>query len=322
VADFLAKHPDSRATKLYEDLSDEVAEAYMTKKTFEEQVWQLLFDSASRTSPWGNIVAGVLVVLVSPQNYIIPHAFSLAEPCYNNIKEYNALLIGMQIADEIGIKNLDAYSDSKLIVNQVRREYEVRHENLVPYHNATIHMAEKFRNFYIAHVPRQQNAHADVLASLAASLAFPAGAAEKVLVYSYNLYCPKLSFEDDKIPAGNLQIKKTLVTSEGPELRDWRFSYIDYALYNILPDDPKEAVVIRRKALKFYYSAIMKTLYRWSHDGIILCCLSQKEAKEALKEAHDGMCGAHQPGPKLGDRLWRLGYYLPKMIPDAIAYAK
>jgi len=39
----------------------------------------------------------------------------------------------MQIADEIGVKNLEAYGDSKLIVNQVRREYEVRHEDLVPY---------------------------------------------------------------------------------------------------------------------------------------------------------------------------------------------
>jgi len=36
-------------------------------------------------------------------------------------------------------------------------------------------MAEKFENFYIDHVPRQQNAHADALASLAALLALPAG---------------------------------------------------------------------------------------------------------------------------------------------------
>jgi len=56
--------------------------------------------------------------------------------------------------DEIGVKNLEAYGDSKLIVNQVRGEYEVRHEDLTPYHNATIHMAERFRNFYIDHVPR------------------------------------------------------------------------------------------------------------------------------------------------------------------------
>ena len=48
----------------------------------------------------------------------------------------------MQLAEEIEVKNLEAYGDSKLIVNQVRREYDVRHEDLVPYHNATIIMAE------------------------------------------------------------------------------------------------------------------------------------------------------------------------------------
>jgi len=60
----------------------------------------------------------------------------------------------MQIADDIGVKNLEAYGDSKLIVNQVRGEYEVRHEDLVPDHNAIVYMAERFRNFYIDHVPR------------------------------------------------------------------------------------------------------------------------------------------------------------------------
>ena len=63
---------------------------------------------------------------------MIPRAFLLAEPCSNNVAEYNALLIGMQLAEEIGVKHLKAYSDLKLIVNQVRREYEVRHEDLVP----------------------------------------------------------------------------------------------------------------------------------------------------------------------------------------------
>ena len=58
----------------------------------------------------------------------------LTESCSNNIAEYNALSIGMQIADEIGIKNLKVYSDSKLIVNQVREEYEVRYEDLLSNH--------------------------------------------------------------------------------------------------------------------------------------------------------------------------------------------
>ena len=61
--------------------------------------------------------------------------------------EYNTLLIGMKLTEEIGVKHLKAYGDSKLIVYQVCEEYEVRHEDLVPYHNATINMANVFRWF-------------------------------------------------------------------------------------------------------------------------------------------------------------------------------
>jgi len=80
-------------------------------------------------------------------------------------------------------------------------------------------MAERFKNFYIDHVPRQQNAHADALASLAA-LALPAGTTENILVYCHDLYCPRFTFEDNQKPIRDLQIKETLETSTGPELRD------------------------------------------------------------------------------------------------------
>ena len=69
--------------------------------------------------------------------------------------EYNALLIGMQLDEEIDVKHLEAYCDSKLIVNQVRGEYEVRHEDLISYYIATINMAKKFESFFIDHVLRQ-----------------------------------------------------------------------------------------------------------------------------------------------------------------------
>ena len=71
----------------------------------------------------------------------------------------------MQLVEEIDVKHLKTYSDSKL-VNQVRGEYKVRHEDLVSYHNTAVNMTEKFKNFYINHVHRQQNAHADALAFL------------------------------------------------------------------------------------------------------------------------------------------------------------
>jgi len=183
-------------------------------------------------------------------------------------------------------------------------------------------MAEKFENFYIDHISRQQNAHANALTSLTASLALPAGVTEIVLVCSHDLYCCIFVLEDRRTPRGDLQVKEVLEASTSLELRDWHFPYTDFILYGIFPNNHKEAATIRRKAPRFYYNAIMRTLYHRPYDRIIRWCLSHKEAQEVLKEAHDGVCRAHQPGPKLGDRLRRLGYYWPKMIHDAIAYAK
>jgi len=57
VADFLAEHPDPRATELSEDLPDEVAEVCLTQTSFEGQVWQLFFDDTSRTGPQGHVIA-------------------------------------------------------------------------------------------------------------------------------------------------------------------------------------------------------------------------------------------------------------------------
>ena len=50
VTDFLAEHPDLRATKLYEDLQDKVAEVCLTHTSF-EGLWQLFFDGVSKMGP-------------------------------------------------------------------------------------------------------------------------------------------------------------------------------------------------------------------------------------------------------------------------------
>ena len=68
---------------------------------------------------------------------------------------------------------LEAYGDSKLIINQVKGEYEVRHRDLVPYYHAVIKMANLFDGFYIGHVSRPQNTKADTLVALVATLALP-----------------------------------------------------------------------------------------------------------------------------------------------------
>ena len=50
----------------------------------------------------------------------------------------------------MGVQYLEAYRASKLIVNQIKREYEVRHKDLIPYNQAAIKLANTFDGFYLA----------------------------------------------------------------------------------------------------------------------------------------------------------------------------
>jgi len=232
--------------------------------------------------------------------------------CAGSTSINNALLIGLQLAHGIGVHYLEAYGDSKLIINQVKGEYEVRHEDLVPYYHTVIELANLFDGFYIGLVSRSQNTKADALAALATTLALPVDTEYHLTVATRHLVYSKHMLRTREI--------YNILTDLEP--RDWRFSFIDYALHGLLPDNPKEAASIRRRSLRFYYDPTLKTFYRRSYDGVLLRCLSNSEAQEVLKEAHGGICRAHQPSLKLKDRLQRLGYYWPTMIADAIQYVR
>ena len=97
LADFLAVYPVSETSKLHTDIVDEVIEVNMTSR---DDVWQIFFNSASRTGPTGKIITGVEVVFVSAKNHILPRAFSPTKPCSNNITEYNAWLIDLQLLNK------------------------------------------------------------------------------------------------------------------------------------------------------------------------------------------------------------------------------
>jgi len=90
VGDFLDDHPVLGTSKLYDDVSDAITEVNLINISPKEQVSQLFFDGASRTNPEENIIAHVGVALISSHNYVIPRAFSLLEPCSNNL--WNTML--------------------------------------------------------------------------------------------------------------------------------------------------------------------------------------------------------------------------------------
>ena len=104
------------------------------------------------------------------------------------------------------------------------------------------------------------------------------------------------------------------------DAEDWRQPIIEYLEHGKLPSDPRHKTEIRRRASScLYYNG---TLYRRSFLGLWLRCLDTEEAKQAMAEAHSGVCGAHQSGPRLHDRIKRMGYYWPTMVQDCINYAK
>ena len=99
----------------------------------------------------------------------------------------------------MGIRYLEAYGDSKLIINQIKDEYEIRHEDLIPYHQAAIKLANIFDGFYISHVSRHQNIKIDTLVELAATLALPTDTTYHLTVTTRYLFCPKYGLEVSKV---------------------------------------------------------------------------------------------------------------------------
>jgi hypothetical protein len=48
---------------------------------------------------------------------------------------------------------------------------------------------------------------------------------------------------------------------------------------------------VKRKVLK--HTLLDDDLYRRTIDGMLLKCLGEEQAKVAVREIHDGICGAH-----------------------------
>lgn len=85
----------------------------------------------------------------------------------NNEAEYRALLQGIELALEMGIRALSIYADSELIVRQVNGQYKVKHPHMVPLHQAVHRKLQGFHTWTLDHVPREHNRKADQLSKAA-----------------------------------------------------------------------------------------------------------------------------------------------------------
>ena len=103
----------------------------------------------------------------------MPFVFTLIENCSNNVAEYQALIIGLEMAIDLKITQLKMVEDSKLVINQLLSLYELKKPKLLLYVSYVKKLLEWFDNVNLEHVPRKKNKQADFLANLASPLALP-----------------------------------------------------------------------------------------------------------------------------------------------------
>nr|GEU95859.1 reverse transcriptase domain-containing protein [Tanacetum cinerariifolium] len=87
----------------------------------------------------------------------------------NNEAEYEALVADLRIAVRMGVKNVQASVDSKLVANQVLGMYVAKEDNMIEYLEIVKGLVSGFTTFSISQMPRSKNKKADALSKIAST---------------------------------------------------------------------------------------------------------------------------------------------------------
>ena len=88
----------------------------------------------------------------------------------NNKAEYEAILVGIDLAIFVSLEKIIIQSDSRLVVGQVNGEYETRDQRMAKYVCLIKLRLESFVSWKLEHIPRGLNENANALAVVVASL--------------------------------------------------------------------------------------------------------------------------------------------------------
>jgi ribonuclease HI len=124
--------------------------------------WIMYFDGAVNVC--GN---GAGAVIISPDKKQYPVSVKLQFGCTNNMVEYEAYILGLEATLEMNIRKTDVYGDSKLIICQVKGEWQTKEKKLRPYQEYLFKLAGEFEEIEFTHLGREGNQFADALATLA-----------------------------------------------------------------------------------------------------------------------------------------------------------
>ncbi|XP_072088034.1 uncharacterized protein [Arachis hypogaea] len=193
------------------------------------------------------------------------------------LAEYEALIMGLELLFEKGVKNVKIFGDSQLVVRQVSLEYRCVSKNLRKYFNVAIKLLSGFDNVILRHVPRELNQETNELAQISSRYKIKPSTLEK-FVRIKDIFMPLRERE--------------VLSLEKLDPEDWRVPIMEYL------ENPSLSVDRKFKYRAQSYVLINNVLFKKSVDGNLLTCLGEKEAYLALAEVHEGICDAHQSGKK------------------------
>ncbi|XP_068474789.1 uncharacterized protein [Phaseolus vulgaris] len=150
--------------QVYADFVAEFSPGAAPQEVERDSQWMLSVDGSSNQQG-----SGAGIVLEGPNGVLIEQALRFAFKVSNNQAEYETLIAGMLLAKEMGTQSLLAKSDSQLVTGQVTGEYQAKDPQMAAYLRYVQVLKGDFAAFELVHVPREQNACADLLAKLASS---------------------------------------------------------------------------------------------------------------------------------------------------------
>ena len=117
-------------------------------------------DGGSRGNPGPAAVAAVATDEAGEE--LTERAETIGEAT-NNVAEYRALMLGIELARDLGADEVDFVADSMLIVEQVKGNWKVKQAHLRPLREQVVDALASFGSWSIRHVKRDENDRADQL---------------------------------------------------------------------------------------------------------------------------------------------------------------
>ncbi|XP_070034513.1 uncharacterized protein [Nicotiana tomentosiformis] len=137
-------------------------EAVMVSKS-KLGVWILFTNEASNAKG-----SGLGIVLTMPSGETLRQAIKTV-PLTNNEVEYEALIVGLELARRLDFEVIEIKCNSQLVVNQVYRIFETKEECMQQYVVKVQALLARLWEWLITRIPREENALADILANLGSS---------------------------------------------------------------------------------------------------------------------------------------------------------